>query len=204
MTLATEPENLTPENSRADLPPPTTQVVNPPSFKIDNIYRNIENEPLIKKVKSEEIRLEELLGIDSVDIDLEEAEKGQQDPSEPKKGTPEWNASVEKSFKTLLDDFNKLLKTAYGPLGYLVMSDSESIVKLYGVDSDDDYYLYLRSSIIRVSSKRLEKMVVGGGGRRFIGERGLTIHDPAEITGNMKVADHVINEIISSIRRRLG
>ncbi len=198
MTLATEPENLEPTNVPG-LPKPTDQVVNPSSLKIDEVYKNIESEPLINKIKRLEVQLSGILGIESMEVDM-----SQQKISADKFSTEDdKNAAIKKLYRDILDCFNDLLKTPYGSLGYLVKSDSESIVKLYGVDSDDDYYLKLRGSVIRVSSKRLERMVVAGGGRRFIGERGLTIHDPAETTGNMKVADHVIHEIIYAIHEKL-
>ena len=103
----------------------------------------------------------------------------------------------------LLGCFQKLIHVEYGPLGYLVKSDSESIIRLYGVDTDEDFYAMAEGSRIRISSPKLEQMVAVGGGRRFIGEEGLIANDPAETPMNARLSDEAIEEIIGSIKRRL-
>lgn len=187
-----------------DLPPPVAMVKNPASGKIERIYKNIENEPLIEKIKRLEEKLESLMGDYSVEADLENIRedkpilKSQMNKEEVRKGDIVL-------LKDLLESFGRLLKTEYGVIGYLVRSNSEDILKLYGVDSDEDYYYHLKTqgSTIRISSKLVEGAVAAGGGRRWLGESGLLLNNPAETPNNIKVADRVIDEIIASIKTKL-
>jgi hypothetical protein len=206
LAIPTEQDEL-PIDQNPAAPKPSAQVVNDASQKLDSVYKNIQNEPLIEKIKAREEKLEALLGIETVEDDLKDAEreeKGEPDlervRADPETTKPQQIAL----FNELLGYFNALLKTTYGPLGYLVKSNSEEILKLYGVDSDDDFYLKLDRSVIRVSSRRLEQMVIAGGGKRFVGERGLLINDPAETPNNVRVTDEVVSEIISAIKEKVA
>lgn len=174
----TEPPAKTPEGVK-----PVKEVVNPSSGKVEKIYRNIEDEPLINKIKALENKL---LAVHP-------------DPNELY-----YTDADKKILKTLLDYFQKLMKVEYGPLGYLVKSDSESIIRLYNVDTDEDFYAMVEGSRIRISSQRLERMVAGGGGKRFLGEEALIANNPAETPMNARLSDEAIEEIIESIRKRLG
>ena len=178
MVYPSEPFAKTPEGVK-----PVKKVVNPSSQKIEKIYRNIEDEPLIDKIKALESKL---LAVhpDSNDLDYTDADK--------------------QMLSALLNYFQKLVRVKYGPLGYLVKSDSESIIRLYGVDTDEDFYAMVEGSRIRISSPKLEQMIAAGGGRRFIGEEGLIANDPAETPMNARLSDEAIEEIIGSIKRRLG
>lgn len=194
-----EPQNPTASGA---MPAPTAQVRNPADERIYNLYKNIENLPLLIKIKKLEERLQILLGISSVELDIEEMEDPQ--ASNKQKPSPEQAKSEHVDvLRELLDDFKELLNTPYGSLGYLVQSDSEAILKMYGVDTDEDYYLKLKQSIILVSNRKLEEMIVAGGGKRWMGEGNL-LYDPAEISRNLKVTDHAVNEIISSITAKLA
>ena len=161
---------------------PVAQVVNPSSKKIENIYRNIEDEPLINKIKNLEVELLKLHP--NTDDDYSDGAKA--------------------ILKQLFPDFEKLMKVKYGPLGYLVKSDSETIIHLYGVDTDEDYYEMVDGSRIRISSEQLEKMVVAGGGKRFIGEEGLIANDPAETPRNAKLTADAVRMIMDSIKQILS
>ncbi len=194
-----------PEISKSVLQAPGVEAVNPSSRNIDMIFRNIENEPLIKRIKALEEKLEALLGKRSVEVDLEGMASGYEkkpDINNKERGTKKSLEDEVSVFKELLDDFNELLETPYGSLGYLVKSNSEDILKIYGVDTDEDYYVQLEGSTIRISSERLEK-AVRVGARRFIGEEGSLLKNPAETKENMKVADHAIHEIIYAIHEKL-
>ena len=202
MTIASIPDDQLPKGaSKANIPSPAAQVVNPSSQKIENLYRNIEDEPLIKRIKALEERLMTLTGKYSVDEDIEKVAEqlGDRRIEADTEGAGMGRATI---LKLLLGDFNELLKIPYGALGYLVSSDSESIVKLYGVDTDMEFYAMVEGSKIRISSRRLERAVFGN--KRFIGEAGLTLHNPAETTNNERLADEAISEIIASIKRKLS
>ena len=181
--------------------PPAAQVTNPSSGKLENIYRNIDNEPLIKQIKELEVRYDELENVQSMERDEVEMEEQQ--------GSTNADISINKEnerqlLSSLLDKFTKLLKSPYGPIGYLVSTDSESIIKLYGVDTDEDYTDMVEGNRIRVSSQVLEKAIAAGGGRRFIGERGLILDNPAQTPANAKLSANAIGEIIQSIKRKLA
>lgn len=194
-----------PKKSNSYAPKPSVEIVDPLSSQTDRIYRNIETAPLIDKIKKLEIELEEFLGEESVEID-ELDPKGKEKKDLPKPTTEAGEKEVmEKLLNDLLDCFNKLLKIPYGALGYMVGSDSESVVKLYGVDSDDDYYMKLDRSTVNVGSKRLEGMVAAGGGKNVFGieSNDIAIQDPMETPNNMKVANQLVNEIIQGIRDKL-
>ncbi|MCW6160124.1 MAG: hypothetical protein LVQ95_03500 [Candidatus Micrarchaeales archaeon] len=177
MVYPNEPLARTPEGVK-----PVKKVVNPSSKKIERIYRNIEDEPLINKIKALESKLL-AAHPDSSNLDYTDAGK--------------------QMLSSLLSCFQRLIRVEYGPLGYLVKSDSESIIRLYGVDTDEDFYAMVEGSRIRISSPKLEQMVVAGGGRRFIGEYGLIANDPAETPANARLSDEAIEEIIESIKKRL-
>ena len=189
---------------------PSGQIINPSSGKIQNIYKNIENEPLINTIKTKEAKLEILEGEQSVELDIEEAENPDIENSTSGLNKEQKRASERDILNELLLDFKSLLKTPYGPLGYLVMSESEQIRKLYGVDTDQDFLCMVEGSKIRITSPKdkklfnVEKMVVAGGGKRWMGEAGSTIIDPAETQSNEKFADEAIQEIISSIENKLS
>ncbi len=184
-----------------NLPKPVAQARNPANDKIDNIYRNIENEPLVDKIKSLEEDLEVVRGIPSIELDMEEM-TGKRRPKQNL--TPQqWNSENVRILKELLKDFTELLKTPFGSLGYLVKSDSEIILKLYGIDSDRIYYYKLKGSTILISSRQLENMVTAGGSRRWIGE-GHYLYNPAEIESKLPLTDAVVKAIIDSIQKQLS
>jgi len=190
-----------------DMPKPAAEVVNPATQQIEKLYRNIEDEPLIKRIKALEQRLMSITGKYSIEEDVEEIaeELGDKKAGPKLEGPDSKNADGDrmKILKELLDDFNQLLMIPYGALGYLVSSDSESIIKLYGVDTDREFYAIVGGSKIRVSQRRLEEAVAASG-RRFIGERGLLINNPAETTSSEKLSDEAINEIIAAIQKKLS
>ncbi len=189
--------------------PPAARVSNPSSGKLDSIYKNIENEPLINKIKALEEKLEILSGEESVELDIEEAENPNMEIVNKLK--PEQTAAAEKEIlNVLLNDFVELLKTKYGPLGYLVKSESEQILKLYGVDTDKAFFSMIEGSKMMITSPKgkqffdVEKMAVAGGGKRWLGEAGVTLSNPAETQANEKLSDDAIREIITAIRKRLS
>jgi hypothetical protein len=194
-----------PKKSNGSSPRPSAAVADPLSGASDSIYRNIENGPLIGKIKILEVQLEELLGIESMEVDeLDPTGSGKK--KLPKTTTEaEKKVVMEKLMNQLLDCFNTLLKTPYGSLGYLVESDAESIVKLYDVDSDEDYYMSLKSSEVNVGSKKLEGMVAAGGGKRLLGveTNNIAVADPEETLANKKVADGIVNEIVAAIKEKI-
>ncbi len=182
---------------------PAATVVNSASGKIERIYKNIENEPLINHIKALEEKLEILTGVQSVELDIEEIENPEMKDLQTL--SPEQAvAKKEEILNKLLADFGELLKTQYGSLGYLVMSESEQILKLYGVDTDDDYFFDFEGSTMRISSSKLEKMVAAGGGKRWIGEDALHAKNPAETQDNRKIADEAINRIMQAIKNMLA
>ncbi|MCL4389223.1 MAG: hypothetical protein M1528_00440 [Candidatus Marsarchaeota archaeon] len=155
-------------------------VTYPPSEEHAKIYKNIEDEPLIWKIKELEARLP--------------------DGFSRQKETTESQKEV---LKLLLDDFEKLLKVKYGSLGYLVSTPSEYIVHKYGVDTDEDFCYLEGGSSIQVRNGALNRMVTGGGGRAWMGERGLLISDPEENQVNIRMTDDAIKEIMAAIKKRL-
>ena len=171
--------------------------------KAEMISRNIHGEKLIKKIKDLEETLEGLTNIDSVQRDIKEIEMKQYRKDSTKNKPKKAPESVEGILSRLLECFNELLKTPYGSLGYLIKSDAESILNLYGIDTNDDYYLKLKSSITRGNNRKLEKVIVGGGGRKWIGEGEATVHIPIQTPENGEVADKVVNQIIKSIHEKL-
>jgi hypothetical protein len=146
------------------------------------VYKNIEDEVLVKKIQALESKLT------SSHTDKDEA-----------------YTTVEKRIlKSLLKDFNTLIKTPYGSLSYLVETTSEDIIKLYGVDTDRDFYSMRQGGNIRVANPTLDKMVGAGGNRRFVGEAGLVISDPAESSANAKITNAAIQKIIDAIKEKLA
>lgn len=175
-----------------------TEITDP----INKVNRNIENAPLIKDIKNLELRLlDAMKSNDSVMNDILEIE----DEIDGK------HADVHKEDKNLqkqilqelLGDFRELLETKYGALGYLVSSTSADIEKLYGIDTDREYYCMVDGSRIRVPNRNLDSAIERGGGRRWLGERSLIISNPSESTANAKITDHAVNEIIDAIQKKL-
>ncbi|MGI0141634.1 MAG: hypothetical protein ACREBF_03225 [Candidatus Micrarchaeales archaeon] len=183
--------------------PETAPITNP----VADLYRNIENEPLIKKIKVLENNLMEVRASEKESLaqhlgDIEDKvlrHQNQNAAEHHKKKEQE-----REIMKELLSDFTELLKTPYGPLGYLVSSTSEGIIHLYGIDTDNDYYFKLKGNVFRVPNKKLDEMVAAGGGFRFVGERGVLVHNPSETPSNAKVTDHAIQEIIEAIQQKLS
>ncbi|MCL4374076.1 MAG: hypothetical protein M1360_04205 [Candidatus Marsarchaeota archaeon] len=190
--------------------PPVAQVENPSSGKLENIYKNIENDPLINKIKTLEEKLEVLNGEQSVELDFEEAENPDIKDSIQKLNNEQKKTAKIEILNELLNDFNELLKIPYGSIGYLVRSDPEQIIKLYGVDTDRDFSAMIEGNKIRITSPQnkrffnVEKMVSAGGGKRWMGEGGVTISDPAETPSNEKSSDEALYEIIASIEKKLS
>jgi len=188
---------------------PAASVANPSSGKLESIYKNIENEPLINKIKALEEKLEILSGEESVELDVEEAKNPNMDITN--KLSPKQTAAAEKGIlNELLNDFKELLRTPYGSLGYLVKSESEQILKLYGVDTDKAFFSMIEGSRMMITSPKgkhffdVEKMEVAGGGKRWLGEAGVTLSNPAETQENGKLSDDAIREIIAAIEKRLS
>ena len=144
------------------------------------IYKNIEKEPLVHKIKDLEAKLPGNLAKEK---EITEAQKG--------------------ILEQLLDLFKELLNAKYGPLGYLVTTASEDIVHLYGVDTDEDFCYLHGGSAIKVNNKRNDRAVMGGGGRKWMWNRTLMISDPEENQINMRMTDEAISEIIAAIEKRL-
>jgi len=193
-----------PKKSKGSAPRPSAKIADPLTSLTDNIYKNVENGPLVSRIKTLEVRLDELLGVESIEVD-------QLDPEGKRKGVPKATTeegkkeAMEGLLNELLDCFMQLLKSPYGALAYLVESDSESIIKLYDVDSYDDYYVKLQGSTINVGSRELEGMVAGAGGERLFGveTNDIAIKDPSETPGNMEVANRIVGEIVESIKEKL-
>lgn len=186
-----------------DISRPAGAYTNPASNTIESVYRNIEDEPLIKKIKKLEERLGGLLGIPSVEQDIEEAAEELGDkPKMAKPDKQEADAEEREIMGELLEGFNRLLKAPYGALGYLVMSDPEEVKKLYGVDTMMDFYSMVGGSVIRISSTRMEGAVMASG-HRFIGEEGMYLRNPSETPNNARLSDDAIKDIIAAINDRL-
>lgn len=174
------------------------------------IYRNIENEPLINKIKALEEKLVSLTGDltarEALKETEEEIETGKPVPMQ-KPQTARLSEEERKIYEELLDDFNELLKVPYGPLGYLVKSTSEDIIKFYGVDTDRDFWTLRGGSAIRLINKKApfatDKMAIAGG-RRWAPYRGLLISDPEEMPENIKQTDEAIQEIVAAIKKKLA
>ncbi len=156
-------------------------LVYPEDNPTSEIYRNIEGEPLIKRIKN----LEKQLPDNFAKKDFV-------------------TSSEKKILNGLLRDFKQLLKTKYGSLGYLTSTTAEDIIHLYGVDTENDFMFLDGGSSIRLPNKRLDPAVAIGGGKRWIGERGLLIADPEEDAHNLKLTDDAINEIIQAIEKKLS
>ncbi len=205
-TIGTVPEPVAKEPGV----PPVAQITNTSTGKLENIYKNIEHEPLINKIKALEVKLEILNGEQSVELDFEEAENPDLQDSVQKLSPEQKDAAKNETLNELLGDFRELLKNPYGSLGYLVKSEPEEILKLYGVDTNREFSVMIEGSKIRITSpygKRyfnIERMVAAGGGKRFIGEAGVTISDPAETQQNEKLSDEAIREIIAAIEKKLS
>ncbi len=176
------------------------------------VYRNIENEPLIGRIKALEDKLEALMGDLSEDEAAREMEEeiktGKPVPAGPKRENANNTGEEKHILNELLKDFEELLKTTYGPLGYLVKSDSEDVLKLYGVDTDREFWTLRGGSAIRVPSAKgwlqfsADTLAVAGG-RRWIGLRGLMVSNPQELPENARTTDDVIKEIIEAIKTKL-
>ena len=142
-------------------------------------------------------------------MDLEETENPDIEKNMLKLSQNEKDTAEKGILNELLNDFKELLKTPYGPLGYLVMSEPEQIIKLYGVDTDKGFFAMVEGSRIRITSPKderffnLEKMIIAGGGKRWFGEAGAVLNDPAETQSNKKLSDTAICEIIESIKKKL-
>ncbi len=186
-------------------PKPSALIVDPVSSQTDKLYKNIEDAPLIDKIRALEVRLDELVGIESIEVDELDPDGKQKSKTAKTSTEAEKEAATKKLLNELLACFAQLVKSPYGALSYLVKTDSESMIKLYGVDSYDDYYLKLQGSEIKVGSKKLENMVAAVGGERLLGveSNDIAIQDPGETQGNAVIADHIINEIIRSIEGKL-
>ncbi len=148
---------------------------------IGKIYRNVEDEPLIRKIKL----LEKQLPDDFADRE-------------------ETTGQEKKVLEDLLNDFKQLLQVKYGALGYLVSTTSEEIIHLYGVDTDRDFVFLEGGSSIRVPNEKLDPVIEAGGGRRWMGERGFVLYDPEETPANRKMTDEAVKEIIAAIKDRLN
>ena len=169
---------------------------------ITKINRNIEDEPLIKRIKALELKLLDAMGSrESVAEDIEEAQGNGRSKGQRRE---EDRAAEAAALRDLLEAFEELLKTKYGSLGYLVSSTSADIESLYGIDTDLEYYCLVDGSRIRVPNQRLDGMISAGGGRRWMGERSMIIDNPAETQANMRVTDHAVSQIIAAIRKKLG
>jgi hypothetical protein len=181
---------------------PSAYGISPDSNKLKALYKNIEDDKLIKAIKTLEQKILDIENVPSVDQDIERiAEQlGDGDKKERRSGDTGRGGIL----KMLLQDFVELLKVPYGSIGYLIMSDGESIKHLYGVDTNSDFYAMVDGTRLRISSWRLERMNVAGGGKRFLGEEGAMLDNPAETPGNERLADDAINEIIDSIRDMLS
>jgi hypothetical protein len=147
----------------------------------NKIYKNIEDEPLIRKIKN--------------------LEKQLPDNFANKKNLTD---SEKKILGELLKNFKQLLKVKYGPLGYLVSTPAEDIIHFYGVDTEEEFIFLEGGSSIRIPNRRLDRAVMAGGSKRWMGERGLLISDPQENPQNLRVTDAAINEIIQAIGKRIG
>lgn len=174
------------------------------------VYRNIENEPLIDKIKALEDKLEALTGNLSEDEAAAEMEKeietGKPVPIERRRQNANDIGEVREILNELLKDFEELLKTPYGALGYLVKSNSEDILKLYGVDTDREFWTLRGGSAIRLPNAKVrfavDKLTLAGG-RRWGPLRGLLVSNPQELPENAKTTDEAIKEIIESIKNKL-
>ena len=190
------------------LPKPAGYAIDPSTGGRDSLYRNIEDNAFIKKIKALEERLLELEDVPSVEEDIEqEAEElGDVKSEASSTGQAPGGSEEREILEELLEDFGQLLKVPYGPIGYLVKSDSESIRHLYGIDTDADYYSMVDGTRIRISSSRLEHMVKAGGGKRLPwgGEEGAMLDDPAETPANESLAEDAVNSIIASIQDKLS
>lgn len=168
------------------------------------IYGNIENEPLVRKIKDEELKLLKALGYESVMEDIEEAVDEANGMAFQK---PKEEKEVQKAmFESLLRDFRSLLGTKYGALGYLVSSDSESIKKLYGIDTDVEFCCRLGQSRIKVPNPAIDSVVAAGGGRQWgnLDGRKIIIQDPKETDSDAKTTEQLVNDIIAAIKKRLA
>ncbi len=192
-------------NVTSGMPDPVAYGKDPDSLKLKGLYKNIEDNKLIKSIKAIEQQLLDAENKPSVSEDIEEVaeELGDAKPSLHKTGSGNGIGKKNLLMK-LLKDFEELLTVPYGAIGYLVMSDSESIRHLYGVDASTDFYAMVDDTRIRISSERLGKMIIAGGGKMFLGEGGEILDDPAETSSNEKLADDAINGIIRSIRDMLS
>ena len=172
---------------------------------ITAIHKNIQNEPLIKEIKALEVKLLAARGKERETVmeDIEEIR-------DKLLNRPEEKHTLDKSqekgiLEQLLQLFKELLKTRYGPLGYIVSTTTSDIEKLYGVDTDQDFY-FLDGSSIRIPNRKLDPAVDAGGGRRLgmFGERGLILYDPSETPLNARITDHAVQEIMDAIQKRLA
>jgi hypothetical protein len=147
---------------------------------VNKIYKNIEDEPLVRKIKDLEKQLPDNFAKKNSLADNEKQILGE-----------------------LLADFKQLLNVKYGPLGYLVSTSAEDIIHLYGVDTEEDFIFLEGGSSLRVPNPILDRMA-GTDNRRWVPARGLLVADPAENPQNMKVTDDAINEIINAIESKLS
>jgi hypothetical protein len=171
---------------------------------ITAIHKNIQNEPLIGRIKVLEARLLEMRpgGNETVTRDIEEIGNGLENRLEEKHAVD--GTRKKEILERLLRLFKELLKTRYGPLGYIVSTTASDIEKLYGVDTDRDFY-FMDGSSIRIPNRKLDPAVDAGGGRRLgmFGERGLILYDPSETPLNVRITDHAVQEIIDAIQKKL-
>ncbi|HVA82821.1 MAG TPA: hypothetical protein VNF06_01520 [Candidatus Aquilonibacter sp.] len=104
--------------------------------------------------------------------------------------------------KELLGLFEKLVKTPYGALNYIIQTEAENIKTLYDVNTGIDFTTDIDEVKVHVPNPKLDSMVEAGGGRRWmiLGEAGEEVDSPKEDAKNAKVTDEAIEEIIDSIK----
>ncbi len=178
------------------------------------IYKNIKirKEPLVDKIKALEERLEALAGeLSENEANRELEEEIETGKPVPIKRSTQYTENWEKEkpiLEELLKDFRGLLKTPYGALGYLVKSDAEDILKLYGVDTEREFWMLKGGSAIRIPSGKgllgisADKLAASGG-RRWAPFRGLLVSNPQELPENAKTTDDAVKDIIEAIKSRL-
>ncbi|HVA82653.1 MAG TPA: hypothetical protein VNF06_00625 [Candidatus Aquilonibacter sp.] len=153
-----------------------------PQEAIKRLHKNLEEEPLVKKIKHIEGKLLVRRGDYFKDYTMEEKVQ----------------------LKELLKLFEELLQTKYGALNYILKTMPNEIEALYNVNTSIDFTVDLDEVRMRIPNPVLDGAIAAGGWRSLIGEEPKKVYSPEEDARNEKITDKAIEEIVESIKKILS
>ncbi|MDE1827652.1 MAG: hypothetical protein KGH65_00620 [Candidatus Micrarchaeota archaeon] len=153
-----------------------------PSEAVKRLHKNLEEEPLVKRIK----QIEKGLLVRRGDY------------------FKDYTGDEKRQLRELLKLFEELLQTKYGALNYILKTMPNEIEALYKVNTSIDFTVDLDEVRMRIPNPVLDGAIAAGGGRGIVGEEHKKVYSPEEDKRNEKVTDKAIEEIVESIKRILS